>query len=151
MRIPKAFTMGKGIRSCGWLMRKLDSDLSVCAPQYLSAATWISPKASDSLLVAAILAMVVCRLRTGLAAAAVVVLSLAGNILAAFVLTAGMAVPRRARSRTLGRIIMSGAGRIARGEVRGNYSLVTNSGDSVRVSGDLGHVSLTGNTLIFVL
>jgi hypothetical protein len=36
------------MRSWGWLMRKFSSERSVCAPQYLSAGTWIWPKASLS-------------------------------------------------------------------------------------------------------
>ena len=52
-RMPKARTMGGGMRSCGWLMRKFSSERSVWAPQYRSAATWISPKASLSALVLA--------------------------------------------------------------------------------------------------
>lgn len=43
------------MRSWGWLIRKFSRDRSVWAPQYLSAGTWISPKASLSVLVAAIL------------------------------------------------------------------------------------------------
>lgn len=54
-RIPNALMMGGGIRSWGWLMRKFSRDRSVWAPQYLSPGTWISPKASLSVLVAAIL------------------------------------------------------------------------------------------------
>jgi len=50
-RMPKALTMGGGIRSWGWLMRKFSRERSVWAPQYLSAATWTSPKASLSVLV----------------------------------------------------------------------------------------------------
>ena len=50
-KMPKALTIGGGMRSWGWLMRKLDKDRSVWAPQYLSAGTWISPKASLSVLV----------------------------------------------------------------------------------------------------
>ena len=42
------------MRSCGWLILKFSRDLSVWAPQYLSDGTWISPKASDSVLVPAI-------------------------------------------------------------------------------------------------
>ena len=42
------------MRSCGWLILKFSRDLSVWAPQYLSDGTWISPKASDSVLVSAI-------------------------------------------------------------------------------------------------
>lgn len=58
-KIPNARTIGGGIRSCGWLIRKFSKDLSVCAPQYLSDGTWISPKASVSVLVEeAILAVV---------------------------------------------------------------------------------------------
>jgi hypothetical protein len=53
LRMPKALMMGGGMRSWGWLMRKFSSDRSVCAPQYLSAGTWISPKASVSARVAA--------------------------------------------------------------------------------------------------
>lgn len=53
-RIPNALMMGGGIRSWGWLMRKFSRDRSVWAPQYLSLGTWISPKASLSVLVAAI-------------------------------------------------------------------------------------------------
>lgn len=52
-RMPKALTMGGGMRSWGWLMRKFSSDRSVCAPQYLSLGTWTSPKASVSVLVPA--------------------------------------------------------------------------------------------------
>lgn len=55
LRIPKALTIGCGMRSAGWLMLKLVRDLSVWAPQYLSAGTWTSPKASVSALVSAIL------------------------------------------------------------------------------------------------
>jgi len=47
-RIPNARTIGGGIRSCGWLILKFSRDLSVCAPQYLSDGTFISPKASLS-------------------------------------------------------------------------------------------------------
>lgn len=43
------------MRSWGWLMRKFSRERSVCAPQYLSAGTWISPKASLSVRVEAIL------------------------------------------------------------------------------------------------
>ena len=46
--------MGGGIRSWGWLILKFSNDRSVCAPQYLSAGTWTSPKASVSALVSAI-------------------------------------------------------------------------------------------------
>lgn len=53
--MPKARTMGGGMRSCGWLILKFSSDRSVCAPQYLSDGTWISPKASVSVRVEAIL------------------------------------------------------------------------------------------------
>ena len=35
----------------GWLMRKFSRERSVWAPQYLSAGTWTSPKASLSVLV----------------------------------------------------------------------------------------------------
>jgi hypothetical protein len=56
LRIPKALMIGGGMRSWGWLMRKFSRERSVCAPQYLSAGTWISPKASLSVLVSAILA-----------------------------------------------------------------------------------------------
>lgn len=55
LRMPKALTMGGGMRSCGWLILKFSSERSVCAPQYLSAATCTSPKASVSALVSAIL------------------------------------------------------------------------------------------------
>lgn len=75
-------------------------------------------------------------------------LSLAGNILAAFAL-AGIALPRRARSRTLGRIIMS-EGVVARGSA-GELFLSHEIGRLSEIPGDLGHVSLTGNTLFFVL
>lgn len=51
LRIPKALMIGGGMRSWGWLMRKFSSERSVCAPQYLSAGTWISPKASLSVRV----------------------------------------------------------------------------------------------------
>ena len=63
LRIPKALIIGGGMRSCGWLMRKFSSERSVCAPQYLSAGTWISPKASLSVRVSleAILSGVVWR------------------------------------------------------------------------------------------
>lgn len=53
LRIPNALTMGGGMRSWGWLMRKFSSERSVCAPQYLSPGTWISPKASLSVRVVA--------------------------------------------------------------------------------------------------
>lgn len=56
--MPKARTMGGGMRSWGWLMRKFSSERSVWAPQYLSAGTWISPKASLSVLVLAMVAVV---------------------------------------------------------------------------------------------
>ena len=56
-KMPKALTMGGGMRSCGWLILKFSNDRSVCAPQYLSSCTWISPKASLS--VRDILAVVV--------------------------------------------------------------------------------------------
>ncbi len=59
LRIPKALTMGGGMRSWGWLMRKFSRDRSVWAPQYLSPGTWISPKASLSVRVEAILKVVV--------------------------------------------------------------------------------------------
>ena len=52
-RMPKALTMGGGMRSWGWLMREFSSERSVWAPQYLSAGTLISPKASLSVLVLA--------------------------------------------------------------------------------------------------
>lgn len=52
-RIPNALTIGGGIRSCGWLILKFSNDRSVCAPQYLSEGTWISPKASLSVLISA--------------------------------------------------------------------------------------------------
>lgn len=52
-KMPKARTMGGGMRSWGWLILKFSSERSVWAPQYLSAGTWISPKASDSALVLA--------------------------------------------------------------------------------------------------
>ncbi len=51
-RMPNALTMGGGMRSCGWLMRKFSRERSVCAPQYRSAATCTAPKASVSVLVA---------------------------------------------------------------------------------------------------
>lgn len=51
------------MRSWGWLMRKFSSDRSVWAPQYLSEGTWISPKASLSERVAAILRAVAWRSR----------------------------------------------------------------------------------------
>lgn len=52
------------MRSWGWLMRKFSRDRSVWAPQYLSAGTWTSPKASLSVLVlAAILKDVAWRFR----------------------------------------------------------------------------------------
>jgi len=51
LRIPKALTMGGGIRSCGWFILKFSNDRSVCAPQYLLEATCTSPKASVSVLV----------------------------------------------------------------------------------------------------
>lgn len=47
------------MRSCGWLMRKFSRERSVCAPQYLLASTWISPKAS--------LSVRVCPMAVGLA------------------------------------------------------------------------------------
>src|SRR5437016_1061616 len=52
-KMPNALMMGGGMRSWGWLMRKFSSERSVWAPQYLSAGTWISPKASLSVLVLA--------------------------------------------------------------------------------------------------
>ena len=52
-RIPNALTIGGGIRSCGWLILKFSRERSVWAPQYLSAGTWTSPKASVSALVSA--------------------------------------------------------------------------------------------------
>lgn len=55
LRMPKARTIGGGMRSCGWLILKFSSERSVWAPQYLSEGTWISPKASLSVLVEAIL------------------------------------------------------------------------------------------------
>jgi len=55
LRMPKARTMGGGMRSWGWLILKFSSERSVCAPQYLSDGTWISPKASLSVRVLAIL------------------------------------------------------------------------------------------------
>lgn len=42
------------MRSWGWLIRKFSRERSVWAPQYLSEGTWTSPKASVSVLVAAI-------------------------------------------------------------------------------------------------
>jgi hypothetical protein len=50
-RMPKAFTIGGGMRSCGWLILKFSRERSVWAPQYLSAGTLISPKASLSVRV----------------------------------------------------------------------------------------------------
>lgn len=44
------------MRSCGWLILKFSRERSVWAPQYLSAGTWISPKASLSVLVLAMVA-----------------------------------------------------------------------------------------------
>lgn len=64
-RIPNARMTGGGIRSCGWLILKFSSDRSVCAPQYLSAGTWISPKASVSVLVEPAIAEVDVKLRNG--------------------------------------------------------------------------------------
>lgn len=55
LRIPKALTMGGGMRSWGWLILKFSSERSVCAPQYLSLCTWTSPKASLSVRVAAMM------------------------------------------------------------------------------------------------
>lgn len=52
LRIPKARTMGGGMRSKGWLILKFPRERSVWAPQYLSEATWTSPKASLSVRVA---------------------------------------------------------------------------------------------------
>lgn len=54
-RMPNALTMGGGMRSWGWFILKFSSDRSVCAPQYLSAGTWISPNASLSVRVEAML------------------------------------------------------------------------------------------------
>ena len=48
LRIPKARMTGGGMRSWGWLILKFSRERSVCAPQYLSEGTWISPKASLS-------------------------------------------------------------------------------------------------------
>lgn len=59
LRMPKARTMGGGMRSWGWLMRKFSSERSVWAPQYLSAGTWTSPKASLSVRVAAAMLLAV--------------------------------------------------------------------------------------------
>ena len=59
LRMPKARTIGGGMRSCGWLILKFSRDRSVWAPQYLSEATWSSPKASLSVRV---LAMVLVKL-----------------------------------------------------------------------------------------
>jgi hypothetical protein len=55
LRMPKARTMGGGMRSWGWLILKFSSERSVWAPQYLSEGTWISPKASLSVRVLAML------------------------------------------------------------------------------------------------
>lgn len=57
LRIPNALITGGGMRSWGWLMRKFSRERSVWAPQYLSAGTWISPKASLSVLVLAAILM----------------------------------------------------------------------------------------------
>ena len=43
------------MRSWGWFILKFSSERSVWAPQYLSDGTWISPKASLSVRVLAIL------------------------------------------------------------------------------------------------
>lgn len=51
------------MRSCGWLILKFSNDRSVCAPQYLSAGTCTSPKASVSARVAAILYVVAWKFR----------------------------------------------------------------------------------------
>lgn len=55
-KMPKALTMGGGMRSWGWLILKFDKDLCVWAPQYLSAGTCTSPNASVSALVSAMTA-----------------------------------------------------------------------------------------------
>lgn len=52
------------MRSCGWLILKFSNDRSVCAPQYLSAGTCTSPKASVSARVAAILYAVAWKVRS---------------------------------------------------------------------------------------
>lgn len=62
LRMPKAFTTPSGIFSCGRLMLKLPSERCVCAPQYFEFSTSTGPKASDSVLVLAIL--MVCNRRT---------------------------------------------------------------------------------------
>lgn len=63
LRMPNARTMGGGMRSCGWLILKFSSDRSVCAPQYLSLGTWIWPKASLSVRVAAGILAVLAKVR----------------------------------------------------------------------------------------
>ena len=62
-KMPNARTMGGGMRSCGWLILKFSNDLSVCAPQYLSLGTWISPKASLSARVEADILAVLANVR----------------------------------------------------------------------------------------
>lgn len=52
-RMPRALITGGGMRSWGRLMRKFSSERAVWAPQYLSAGTCTSPKASVSVLVLA--------------------------------------------------------------------------------------------------
>lgn len=63
LRMPKARTMGGGMRSWGWLILKFSSERSVWAPQYLSLSTWISPKASLSVRVLAMVEVALNRRR----------------------------------------------------------------------------------------
>lgn len=63
LRIPKARTIGGGMRSWGWLILKFSSERSVWAPQYLSLGTWTSPKASLSVRVLAMVEVALNRRR----------------------------------------------------------------------------------------